>query len=700
MRRFLNTLQGRAVCHFVVMALVLPVVTLLSIAKSQAQVVTAGRWAVVPFANRAKVTGNYGVEAAQKINDEFTKVFSNLPPDQRPDVIPPDSVTRAIETLNLAQPVTEQTSLLRLANELGATTLVTGEIVGWGVGNVTGGSQASIGIRVLVIDVASGLPINGAAVAQKSSIRGGNVTPDTLVSEALETAAVDAVSKIQTQRLPTATVLNTRVNEALINRGSRSGFKDGQEVIVTRGREQVATGTVFGTEPDSANVHLTRSFKGIEPGDKIRVVFRVPDIVLAGGATGVQTGAPGTNGQGAPPTVFHTQAPKQRTNPSSLVSTVLVLGLVAVLLSGGRSSSNNSAQGLVAQAALFPTNSGTPAVKLQWKLDPFFRNGNNVQWLIFRNDVSGAPALVQDGAKTFAYDDTNQRTFQFATPPQIQDVSGTCPGFAPGTGSANGVVPGQPYLYEISGVYRISQLDLPVTNKRNGKLRVITPGLLSTGSSSAGVGGTTAATTANTTANTTAATTAGTTAATTAGTSTGASVSTTAVGFCFFTSARTAAKGPATPLNRPVLLTPIINQVVTSNVPFTFQSVVNTAFPARIGYVVQISSSPQFPMNATVTSPEKISTEVKDQSITFPPRFSGDTFAGFLQERFGNATVIWWRAGARNIDDVPGPEPDKTTGLRYVFSAPQPFNRTASGPPGKGRGTSPPTKPDHIRTKG
>ena len=60
--------------------------------------------------------------------------------------------------------------------------------------------------------------------------------------------AAEAVAKIQSQVLPSATVLNTRNNEALINRGAREGFKDGQQVIVTRGREEVATATVFGTD--------------------------------------------------------------------------------------------------------------------------------------------------------------------------------------------------------------------------------------------------------------------------------------------------------------------------------------------------------------------------------------------------------------------------------------------------------------------
>jgi hypothetical protein len=130
-------------------------------------------------------------------------------------------------------------------------------------------------------------------------------------------------------------------------------------------------------------------------------------------------------------------------------------------------------------------------------------------------------------------------------------------------------------------------------------------------------------------------------------------------------------------------LTPIQNQVVTTNVPFTFQSVVNPQFPARIGYIVQLSSSPQFPLSATVTSAEKVSGELTNLSVSFPPRFPGDTFTGFLQQFFGNTPTIWFRIGARNIDDVPGPVPDPTTHLRYIFSAPQSFNRAGSITPPK-----------------
>jgi hypothetical protein len=74
-----------------------------------------------------------------------------------------------------------------------------------------------------------------------------------------------------------------------------------------------------------------------------------------------------------------------------------------------------------------------------------------------------------------------------------------------------------------------------------------------------------------------------------------------------------------------------------------------------------------------------------DQSIALSPRFAGDTFNRFLTDQFGAnvGTQIWWRIGCKNIDDSPGPVPDATTGLRYLFSDPQSFNITVTVPPSK-----------------
>ena len=56
-----------------------------------------------------------------------------------------------------------------------------------------------------------------------------------------------------------------------------------------------------------------------------------------------------------------------------------------------------------------------------------------------------------------------------------------------------------------------------------------------------------------------------------------------------------------------------------------------------------------------------------------------DTFNG-RKAVIQNATTIWWRIGARNIDDVPGPIPD-ATGQRYIFSVPRSFTRPNNPPP-------------------
>ena len=187
------------------MSLVLPFVCLFSVVRAHAQIQAQPSWAVVPFVNKSSGGGNYGPIASQAIYEELSKLGKY-------DLRPPDEVNRTITTLGLQTPVTDDTSLLRLSNELRVSTIVTGEVVGWGVQSVAGGKQAEVGIRVLVRDVASGLGINGAAIDAKSSVRSANTPVETLVSEAIDQASAQAVATIQSQVLPNATILNTRNN--------------------------------------------------------------------------------------------------------------------------------------------------------------------------------------------------------------------------------------------------------------------------------------------------------------------------------------------------------------------------------------------------------------------------------------------------------------------------------------------------------
>src|SRR6185503_16796151 len=106
----------------------------------------------------------------------------------------------------------------------------------------------------------------------------------------------------------------------------RSGFKPGQEVIVLRGREQVAVAVVTDVDPDSATVRVTRLIKGIQPGDSVRVVFQVPNV--AGGNPSNSSGD-----------VRMKPRPKGKGGSANFASLLVVLGIAVVLFGQGRGSS-------------------------------------------------------------------------------------------------------------------------------------------------------------------------------------------------------------------------------------------------------------------------------------------------------------------------------------------------------------------------
>ncbi|HMS54788.1 MAG TPA: hypothetical protein PKA27_05265 [Fimbriimonadaceae bacterium] len=648
MRRFIQSLPGRTLSQLLAFALALPFLSLAFARTANAQFQSQPRWAVVPFINLSKKGADtLGQAAADAVYSEFAKTGKY-------DLEAPEAVQRTIETLGLAKPVTEKTSLLRLAQELRVATLVTGEVADWQIRSSGGGKQADVAVKVIVLDVASGLPINGALINEHSSVRAQDPSDEVLINEALMAAASRAVAAIQAQTLPTATVLNTRPDGALINQGSRTGFKIGQEVVVVRGREQVSTAKVIDVEEDSSIVRVTRQIKGIQPGDKVRVVVDPGNFVAKGF---------GGNGK---VTEVGIQKPRRSNNSSAIITLALVLGLVFILLSQGRSGNNSAVGSFTAEAGMFPTNSGSPAVKLTWSRDLFQRGlDNTIQWQIWRDDILTSPVVVADRTASFAYDTTAARDLTYST----GNLGGLeCAGLGEDTADAvAGVIPGRPYQYQISLIYRVNEIDVIGSSTGGG-----TTGTGGTGLNTGG-GTTTGGTTAGTTGTTGGTTTGGTTGG---GTTTGG-----AGGFCYFTSDKTTASGFATPLTRVNLQSPANNATVTSYLPFSFSSAVNPAFPSQMGYVVQLSSEANFARGATFTSNEVIRTDVTSISITLSPRYPGDTFLQFLTDNFPGKTQFWWRVGARNVADNPGPVAD-ASGFRYVFSSPQRFVRPAP-PPGK-----------------
>ena len=133
-----------------------------------------------------------------------------------------------------------------------------------------------------------------------------------MINDALSQAAASAIDQIGRQNLPVGVVQNVSLNKAYLNSGSQQGFKDGMNVIITRGRQQVASGQLQDVNGRDSIIYVKRSFLGIQPGDKVRAIFDVPAI------------APELSADGS----VVIQRPKVRGNNTQFVTTLLVLGLV------------------------------------------------------------------------------------------------------------------------------------------------------------------------------------------------------------------------------------------------------------------------------------------------------------------------------------------------------------------------------------
>lgn len=449
MRRNITTTAGRNLCHLIIGALLLPFVSFMTVGRAEAQIAQNPSWVVVEFVDRDNQKSPYGADAAQKVRD----ALANSP---RADYVieTADTINRYIEELGLVAPVVEKTSLLRLAAHARAATLVTGELFSYHVEDVGGGRQAHVAMRVLVLDGASGLAVNGAVVERaSSSVRSSSTEEGVLVNEALAAAADMAIAKIRTTSLPTATVLNTRNDDALINRGSRDGFKPNMEVLILRGREQVAVGVIGDVEPDSASVRITRSDRGIQPGDKVRPIFDVPRLTGPRNAT-------------AKPTTVKRRG---SANVGPMITMALVLGLLVFALSGSNANRVDAAQD-VSVRPMVDQSDGVQGNFVKWRLDFFFRSTqNNVQWQLWRNDIQNVPVKVTEGQNTQIIDKLGETGNIQWDNFNGNFSSSTCHHANRPTASAqrNDPVPGRQYTYQVALIYRIAGQDLPEASRED-----------------------------------------------------------------------------------------------------------------------------------------------------------------------------------------------------------------------------------------
>ncbi|GIV20252.1 MAG: hypothetical protein KatS3mg023_2003 [Armatimonadota bacterium] len=130
--------------------------------------------------------------------------------------------------------------------------------------------------------------------------------------------------------------------------------------------------------------------------------------------------------------------------------------------------------------------------------------------------------------------------------------------------------------------------------------------------------------------------------------------------------------GPATPLTQPVLLRPAngSQDVNLGTVDFEFQAV-----PGAQAYRVEVSTDPTFQNKALSLYTDEV----------LMPAGSTITIRNVnLRTKFAGAQRLYWRAGARNINDQPGPVPwtgDSKGQYRYIWSEPFSFMPVEEPPP-------------------
>lgn len=596
---------------------------------------------VIDFTNNDK--GKTGGDALARFATDAVAV--EMAQSTRFEVLKRDEVYRKANELGYRPPF-DTTQLSKIATELGATAIATGEIVFVRSEGKRGDLRGvTVGMRVKLQDASSGELLNGAAQIQTAPVKPGESDFDTLTQAAVSKAAVAGVRDILNTTLPVGVITNTITNvtggtTALINRGSRDGVKNGMEMLVLRNGVHVGKlriTNVFATDSEAV---ATENIQGITPQDTVRAVFPLPNIDVRDKF--VDT--------------------RPRTSSSSIATLGKVLLVIAIgVVIATALKSGGSVTGVTAEADI--ANSA-PVVRITFRNNLF--GGGTLENHIWRIpdqpfNYSGVPiAALSSGITTYndrlitSYWD-GVRGFL-----QVPDPSNTGGGNGGNGGNGNGtaafVVPGvtpppppgfprvgDTFTYMVSAVVRRQ--------------------VAQNGNNNGGNGGNTGTTVED--------------------------VETNPVN-----------SGPATPLNQPT-----ITGFVDGTQNVDLRAITGINFQSQRGadvFVVELSTDRTFmdrtrivqiPLfstapNVTGVQQNVTSFDLTSNSLNAPLR-KDPTFLNFIN-RVPGATrpQIFFRVGARNNADRPGPvhaitrnPKDEDRTFRYIYSLVRSFTPADMPPP-------------------
>ena len=589
---------------------------------------------VVDFVNKSNVLGN---ALARLATDAVAVEMTN---SARFEILKRDEVLRTANELGLRPPF-DQVALARIANALGATAVVTGEIAY--AKEVRGANPKTIrvGLKVRVQEASSGDLINGAAQIGEARAKPGVSDTESLAQEAVRDAGFLAVRQILANNLPEGTVIQSTGGDVtgsvvIINKGERDGLAEGQQMIVLRGRQRVGRIQLTRVFQTNSEANVLENTLGISPEDKVRANFPMPDFNERTGEL-VTPRRAGTN------------------NAIGTLGKVLVVLLVGIVIVAAVSGGNQSVTGVTAEADI---QNGAPAVRMIWRDNIFGQN--TIEYHIWRSpdasfNFQGIPVgAVGNGERTFT---------DFPAPGSYWDGvrgfrrpntdnggggggggggNGLAEVVTPAAGAVLGFVIGRTYTYQVDAVVR---RPVPQAN---------------TGGGGGGGGGT---------------------------------------GDLFEDIlTKLVTSGPTTPINQPLLGPAPADQAANVNL-----ASFNPTWFSRQGadeFVLEVSTDrtfsnrsliQQFPVFSTAPNADGVT-----QSLSAPVdlRNSGalrrdPTFLNFVNGVSGAPKpTIYWRVGARNSADRPGPvhwitrDPkDNDRTFRYIYSQSRSFTPADIPPP-------------------
>jgi len=233
--------------------------------------------AILDFNNLSKYEGKMvGRRAADAVAMSLTTVAGDYF-----TILSRADLENKMEAEGISYPL-DKVDMVRLGRDLGLDGIITGTVIQVEISHSNGATQAAAQVACQMFDISTEEPITGAVATGKSSPKydyTGDI--DILVDEALNKAAFQIAQQFVSfavRGVPEFTILTTMGDEVLLNAGSRQGIKVGMEMVVLRGGEKVGRIKVKEVTLTDATATILEAPRGIQGGDKVRIVYEAPPI--------------------------------------------------------------------------------------------------------------------------------------------------------------------------------------------------------------------------------------------------------------------------------------------------------------------------------------------------------------------------------------------------------------------------------------